>query len=155
MRTLSKIVLVVAVAVAVGAGLYLGGKSLWGGASEPSVTTAKAALVEAQLKTVRDLASTRESTLKSARGELTNAARASTERDRDFYLGLVDGYLKMLADQQSAESGALANISKSLLSQPVDQKAFEEMKATLEALAAQEFETASKTRADLLRKYRK
>jgi hypothetical protein len=155
MRTLGKLVLLVAVVVAVGAGVYLGGKSLWGGSSEPSVTTAKANLLEAQLKTLRELASTRESTLKSLRGELTNAARASGEKDRDFYLGLAGGYLQMLADQQSAESGALANISKSLLSHPVDQKQFEEMRGTLEALAAQEFQTTSKTRADLLRKYRK
>jgi hypothetical protein len=155
MRTLGKLVLVLAVVVAIGAGVYLGGKSLWGGASERSVTTAKANLLQAQLKTLRDLGSTRESTLKSARSELTNATRAATDRERDFYLALVDGYLKMLADQQSAETEALANISKSLLSHPVDQKEYDEMKSTLEALAAQEFETVTKTRADLLRKYRK
>ncbi|MEY4701184.1 MAG: hypothetical protein RL326_1371, partial [Pseudomonadota bacterium] len=36
-----------------------------------------------------------------------------------------------------------------------DQGEFDEMRATLEALAAQEFQTPDKTRADLLRKYRK
>lgn len=153
MRTFAKWILVVGVMALLGFGLYKGAKSLFGGTPETAV--ARISLAEAQLKTLRDQALARESTLRAARVELANAMRAPTDRDRDVYLALVEGYLKMLADQQPAESGAVTSISQTLLDHPVDQGEFDEMRATLEALAAQEFQTPDKTRADLLRKYRK
>ena len=153
MRTFAKWILVVLVMATVGFGLYYGVNRLFGGTSDTAV--ARTNLAEAQLKTLREQALARESTLRAARAELANAMRAPTDRDRDVYLALVDGYLKMLADQQPAESGAVTSISQTLLSHPVDQTEFDEMKDTLEALAAQEFQTPDKTRADLLRKYRK
>jgi len=153
MRTFAKWTLVVLVMATVGFGLYKGAKSLFGGTSDTAV--ARTNLAEAQVKTLRDQARDRQSTLRAARAELANAMRAPTARDRETYLGLTDGYLKILADAQPAESGAVTSISQTLLSHPVDQTEFDEMKATLEALAAQEFQTPDKTRADLLRKYRK
>jgi len=154
-KTFGRIVLVVAVSVGVCAGLYLGAKSLWGDSAESSVAASKAALVESQVKALRDQLDKRASTLKSVWREVANAKAATDQEGRNFHLGLVESYLKTLTDQQPAEAGSVADISKSLKAHPVDQREFDEMKATLEKLAAQEFGDPDKKRADLLRKYRK
>jgi hypothetical protein len=147
MRTLGKLVLLVAVVVAVSAGLYLGGKSLWGGSSG-SVKEAHDKLVGEQLK---KLTTAMDQTV-ALESDLANAIAKSEDPK---WRGLAAGYAKLVLDNRKESQKLLADLSITLSAHKVNAAEVEEMRATLQALAAQEFKTPDKTRADLLRKYRK
>lgn len=159
MKTFGKLVLVAAVLVALVAGGYLALKSVFGG-SEKSAPTAAAAdpkgeLLKTQVADLRKQLADRKELVAKATKDLKAAAAATSDRERSVYLTTATGYIEMLATALASEEATLKGVQSSVASTTVNSTEAEEMRKTLEALAAQEFETASKSRADLLRKYRK
>ncbi len=157
MRAFAKIVLVAAVGIALVAGCYLGIKGIFGGSTRPETTAAEAAadLLRTQVAELRKQLGERKDLVAKATRDLKAATAATTDRERSLYMGTATGYLDMLASGQASEISTLKGVEVSIASTTVNSTEVEEMRSTLKALAAQEFETASRTRADLLRKYRK
>lgn len=143
MKTLTKLLVVVAVLGAIGAGVYL----LRGGASA-SANEAHDKLVGEQLK---KLTSAIENSV-ALEADLTHAI---DQAEDPKWRGLAAGFAKLLSDNRKEAQKMLTDLSKNLSAHKADKAEVEEMRATLEALAAQEFKTPDKTRAELLRKYRK
>lgn len=154
MKACGKIVLLVAVVVAIGSGLYLGAKSLFGGREAP-VAESKNALVEKQLQELQNAnASTRELIEKARRDLASAAAPGGSDENRRSFLGFVEGYLKMLAEKQASEEKNLLLLSQTLKSHTVDEGEYERMKRDLQTLAEQEFKTEDKTRREVLERYK-
>jgi hypothetical protein len=153
MRTFGKLVVVVAILVALGAGLYLGGKGLlaWGATSPDE---AYATLLDENISRLERLTASDERRAQGLRDALKVLGEDLPDSKR-LHFGILSGYLEMYLTERQDTSSALQALKAALKTPPVNRTDFEQMQKDLETLAAQEFRTEDKTRADVLRRYKK
>lgn len=154
MRTFGKLVLVVAVVVGAGSGLYLAGKTVFGGWGASSPDESYATLLEENISRLERLTTSDEKRAKGLAAALKDLGEDLPDSKR-VQLGVLSGYMEMYLKERQDTYSAVQALKAALKTPPVNRKEFEQMKADLETLAAQEFRAEDKTRADVLRRYKR
>lgn len=154
MKTWTKIVVVLAVVLALGSGLYLSGKALFGGWGASSPDESYATLLEENVSRLERLTTSDEKRAKGLAAALKDLGEDLPDSKR-VQLGVLSGYMEMYVKERQDTYSAVQALKAALKTPPVNRTEFEQMKKDLETLAAQEFRAEDKTRADVLRRYKR